>query len=149
MTTARDPEEQPATAGSAGWGNWWLLVFTTLVAVLFGVSLWRTRELGRRLVEQERRVQQLESNDALGRTAILEQQLRVTVEQLRELEERIDSWSRLEQERERNRRPPPQAPPIPESGLRPPQTPPGIQPDLDGELQAPPPLPPLQGPAPP
>jgi hypothetical protein len=152
MNPALDPDEQPVgpdAASSAGWWSWWLLAFASLLAVLFGVSLWRTRELGRRLTEQERRLQQLESNDALGRTAILEQQLRVTVEQLRELEERTDSWSQLEQEQERSRRREPQPPPAPEPGLPSPQTPPLPQPGVDSAFPAPPPLPPLLEPPPP
>jgi hypothetical protein len=152
MNAAPDPDEQPtgsAAASSAGWWSWWLLAFATLLAVLFGVSLWRTRELGRRLAEQERRLQQLENNDALGRTAILEQQLRVTVEQLRELEQRMESWSLLEQEREQSRRRQLQGTPAPESGLRSPPTAPLPQPGFDSERPAPPPLPPLQQPPPP
>jgi uncharacterized coiled-coil protein SlyX len=138
MEPGCDPAERPdspSPATAAGWGTWWLIAFASLLAVLFGVSLYRTWELGRRLAEQEQRLQQLESNDALGRTAILEQQLRVTVEQLRDLEERLDDWSRLEEEREAARQ---------RETLAPPSPPPASTTPLP-EPQ-PPPLPPLEAP---
>ncbi len=134
--TGSDPAER------SGWGTWWLIAFASLLAVLFGVSLWRTRELGRRLAEQEQRLQQLEGNDALGRTAILEQQLRVTVEQLRDLEERLDDWSRLEAEREAARRRETLAPPALPPGRQPPPSP-LPPPGSTAPEPEPPPLPPL------
>jgi hypothetical protein len=100
----RNPHDRPTAASPLppAWVSWLLVGLTTMLAVLFGVTLLRSLELARRFRELEGRLQMLERSQILERSNVLEEQLRVMLGRLDALEE--GAASRLEElEGERRR----------------------------------------------
>jgi TolA-binding protein len=84
-----------------GWLPWLQLGLTTMLGVLFVVTLLRARDLSLDLQQMERRLQSVESRQALDRSTVLEQQLRSMLERLQALEGKAERLNALEGERER------------------------------------------------
>jgi TolA-binding protein len=72
-----------------------------MLGVLFVVTLLRARDLSLGLQQLERRLQAVESRQALDRSTVLEQQLRSMLERLQALEGKAERLNALEGERER------------------------------------------------
>lgn len=96
---------------------WLQLGLTTMLGVLFVVTLLGGRDLSLSLGQMEQRLRALESRQALDKSTVLEQQLRSMLERLQALEGKAEhlsalenEWERLEQElselRSRNSGPP-------------------------------------------
>jgi hypothetical protein len=78
-----------------------MLGLATMVSVLFAVTLRSTLELRHSLVRLEERLQVLERNNVLGRSAVLEEQLRAMLERLEALEREATRMDTLSEERDR------------------------------------------------
>lgn len=84
-----------------GWMPWLQLGLTTMLAVLFVVTLLRARDLSLALGKMEQRLGAIESRQALDRSTALEQQLRSMLDRLQALEGKAERLDALENERER------------------------------------------------
>jgi TolA-binding protein len=80
---------------------WLQLGLTTMLGVLFVVTLLRARDLSLGLGQIEQRLRALESRQALDKSTVLEQQLRSMLERLQSLEGKAERLNSLEGERER------------------------------------------------
>lgn len=84
-----------------GWMPWLQLGLTTMLGVLFVVTLLRAKDLSQGMGQMEQRLRSLESRQALDRSTMLEQQLRTMLERLQALEGKAERINTLEGERER------------------------------------------------
>lgn len=98
----RNPGERRSVVHEPpGWMPWLQLGLTTMLAVLFVVTLLRARELSLGLGKMEQRLRALESRQALDRSTVLEQQLRSMLERLQALEGKAERLHALEGDRQR------------------------------------------------
>lgn len=130
------------------WLPWLQIGATSLLAVLFVMLLIKSRDQNQRLQQMELRLQGIENNRSLDRSAVLEQQIRTLAERMRGLEgqrqelestrrERDEMRSELQQLRAATPVRPPSSvgsppvppPPVPGAGA------PVLPPRLDGQLQ--------------
>lgn len=107
-------------AEGPAWLPWLQIGVSSLLAVLFVVLLIKSRDQNQRLQQLEMRLQGMENNRSLDRTAALEQQLRTLAERMRGLEGQREELESIRRERDemrsdlqqlRQASPPPGAPP--------------------------------------
>jgi TolA-binding protein len=80
---------------------WLQLGLTSMLGVLFVVTLLGARDLSLSLGQMEQRLRALESRQALDKSTVLEQQLLSMLERLQALEGKAERLNALEGERER------------------------------------------------
>ncbi|MFN5695455.1 MAG: hypothetical protein ACK486_00280, partial [Cyanobacteriota bacterium] len=84
-----------------GWLLWLQVAFSTMLLVLFLVTLARSRDQNRTIQRLQQRLEVLENSRALDPTPALSEQLRSTVERLQTLEKQEGSRREaMDQERE-------------------------------------------------
>lgn len=127
------------------WLPWLQLGATTLLAVLFVMLLIKSRDQNQRLQQLDVRLQGIENNRSLDRSAALEQQIRTLAERMRSLEGQRQELEATRRERDEMRselrqlrattpvRPPSTigSPPVPPPPL-PGSAAPVLPPELDG-----------------
>lgn len=87
--------------GVPGWLLWLQVAFSTMLLVLFLVTLARSRDQNRTIQRLQQRLEVLENSRALDPTPALSEQLRSTVDRLQTLEKQEGSRrEELDQERE-------------------------------------------------
>lgn len=98
---------RPVLAGSAGggtpaWLGWLQVGMSSMLAVLFVVTLVRSREQNQELQRVRQRLKALESSRSIDRSAAQDEQLRAVVDRLQSLEEQQAQRLQIA-ERERQR----------------------------------------------
>jgi hypothetical protein len=84
------PAPPPVLAGSAGtpaWLGWLQVGMSSMLAVLFVVTLVRSREQNQELQRVRQRLKALESSRSIDRSAAQDEQLRAVVQRLQTIEE--------------------------------------------------------------
>jgi hypothetical protein len=102
---AARPALRPVLAGSAGtpaWLGWLQVGMSSMLAVLFVVTLVRSREQNQELQRVRQRLKVLESSRSLDRSAAQDEQLRAVVQRLQTIEEQQAQRLQIA-ERERQR----------------------------------------------
>ena len=95
---SQTPASPDAVSGLPNWMRWGGAGLTALVAVLFVVLLQQVRQQGQQLQSLQNRLQTLENAHDLDRTNALEEQLRSTVQRIRNLEGLEQTVQSLSQE---------------------------------------------------
>ncbi|MCS5693025.1 hypothetical protein NZK33_13690 [Cyanobium sp. FGCU-6] len=85
------------------WLPWLQIGVSTLLAVLFVVMLIKSRDQNQRLQQLEMRLQGVENNRSLDRTAALEQQLRTLAKRMQGLEGQREELESTRRERDEMR----------------------------------------------
>lgn len=102
---AAPPALRPALAGSAGtpaWLGWLQVGMSSMLAVLFVVTLVRSREQNQELQRVRQRLKLLENSRSLDRSVAQDEQLRAVVQRLQTIEEQQAQQLQVA-ERERQR----------------------------------------------
>ncbi len=84
-----------------GWLPWLQLAFSTMLGVLFVVTLIRARDLSQGLRQLDQRLRVLEGRQSIESSRVLEDQLQSMVDRLQKLEQQATELGGIREEKER------------------------------------------------